>query len=353
MAVALGTESAVTTAAATDKKKALNLTLDTPAGNLVVRMKPQTKFRTAREVMRPHSPHFPDDSDACSDGYREGHRYGSHTLTVTHAATGRRVTDDDTPESMEVEDGDDFLMYREQYGGKPVIHLYSPVEKEATVSLTLTRDRSFVRTHLDGTLTELNTGLDVAYLFWEAHTNHGIPMSPPASLTIAPSDQVERFSRLTCDLSPVDSTLIAVGDLTTYLDKIPLALGLHIEARTSFITSHKHTALRFAPQTTYETAAVLDITPTPDVVTRVFMLFKGVPADALGRWQDAKQKSDDSQRWHSVVGVDVERAADAELFRALEWGGMEVLGGERKEVSLGDAQVSPPFRRLVLPFNAC
>ncbi|KAJ7762975.1 hypothetical protein B0H16DRAFT_1368537 [Mycena metata] len=339
-----------------DKGKFLHLTFETPSGNLVVRMKPQTKFGRVRELLRPH---FPDDSDGC----RAEHSYDSPPFAIEYLAKGCRVSDDDTPASLGVEDGDDFFVYERQVGGKPVIYLFSPVEKEVTVSLTLTREWSFsaiypvvpakallsnageriqwnVRTHPDGTLTELNTGLDVAYLFWEAHTNLGMPMSPPASPTIASSDLVERFSPLTCDLSPADSVLIAVADLTPYLDKMLLALGLHTEARTSFITywlpaflKHKHIALRFVPQAAYETAAVLDITPSPDVVTRVFMLFKGVPVEALGGWQDAKPTADDAQRWRSVVDVDVERAGDAALFRVLEWGGMEVLGGQTKSHS--------------------
>ncbi|KAJ7493841.1 hypothetical protein FB451DRAFT_1491323 [Mycena latifolia] len=121
-----------------------------------------------------------------------------------------------------------------------------------------------VRTHTDGSLTERTIGLDVAYLFWEAHTNHDIPISPPASPVIAQADPGESFSPLTCDLSPGNSILLPV-----------LGLGLHTEARTSFITywlpsflKHRHVALRFVSQAAYETAARLDIMPAPDVVTR-------------------------------------------------------------------------------------
>lgn len=63
------------------------------------------------------------------------------------------------------------------------------------------------------------------------------------------------------------------------------------------------------------------VTPTPDVVTRVFMLFKGVSETAA--WEGSKDRDVD---WAKVVGVDVERALDGRLFRVLEWGGMEVLG---------------------------
>lgn len=77
-----------------------------------------------------------------------------------------------------------------QCGGKPVIYLFSPTEMDATVNLSLVPSWKFsaiypvvptktsilgheslswqVRTHADGSLLEKTTGLDVAYLFWEA-----------------------------------------------------------------------------------------------------------------------------------------------------------------------------------------
>ncbi|KAJ7129884.1 hypothetical protein C8R43DRAFT_896591 [Mycena crocata] len=246
-------------------------------------------------------------------------------------------------------------MFHEQRGGKPVIYLYSPMERDVSVALTLTPEWSFsavypvvptkplaprageriqwnVRTHPNGNLTESNTGLDVAYLYWEAHTNHELPISPPASPIHAQAHPRKIFSPLTSDLNPTDSVLVRVSEITPYLDKVLLALGLHTEARTSFITywlpsflKHTHVALRFVPQEAYEVTATLDIDPAPDVVTRVFILFKGVPGDALDLWKEARP-TEDCVRWRETVGVDFDRAADVTLFRVLEWGGMEVVG---------------------------
>ncbi|KAJ7658793.1 hypothetical protein DFH06DRAFT_1472781 [Mycena polygramma] len=262
---------------------------------------------------------------------------------------GSRVQPDATPESLYMEDQDDIYVRKAQLGGKPVIYLYSPAGIDVSVALTLTCEWNFsaiylvvpmkssstgqhiqwnVRTHSDGNLTEGDTGLDVAYLFWEAHTNPGIPLSPPATRFTAS----EFFSPLRSDLSPADSVVIAVHDITPYFYKVLLSLGLHTEARTSFITywlpsflKHTHVALRFVPQAAYESAAVLDIHPVPDVVTRVFMLFKGLPDEALAEWADAECGANDAERWCGVVGSDVERASDTALFRVLEWGGMEVF----------------------------
>ncbi|KAJ7493848.1 hypothetical protein FB451DRAFT_1360535 [Mycena latifolia] len=267
---------------------------------------------------------------------------------------GFRLVNGDTPDTCQMEDGDTLYVHREQVGGKPVIYLYSPTEMQASVTLTLTPHWSLsavypvvpvephpsgagdrilwdVKTHPDGTLTELNTGLDVAYLFWEAHTNHDIPISPPASPVTAQVDGSESFSPLTCELSPKDAVLLPVQDITSYLDKILLALGLHTEARTSFITywlpsflKHAHVALRFVSQAVYETAAALEITPVPDVVTRVFMIFKGISDNELDVWAGSKPAAGDEERWKGIVGVDIDRALDSSLFRVLEWGGMEV-----------------------------
>ena len=89
---------------------------------------------------------------------------------------------------------------------------------------------------------------------------------------------------------------------------------------------HEYVALRFIAQDAYERAASLRIAPAPDIVTRVFMLFRGVAVRDLGLWESADKRADgtDGAFWADVVGVDATRAADSGLFRVLEWGGMEV-----------------------------
>ena len=89
---------------------------------------------------------------------------------------------------------------------------------------------------------------------------------------------------------------------------------------------HTHVALRFVPQAEYEQAARLTVTPTPDVTTRVFMIFRGVRADKLSEWTSAIERASmDVASWRDVVGVNVDAAHDTSLFRVLEWGGMEVV----------------------------
>lgn len=74
-----------------------------------------------------------------------------------------------------------------------------------------------------------------------------------------------------------------------------------------------------------EHRAPLHITPKPDVVTRVFMVFKGVSSETLvGGWSASQLRGEkDVSWWVGEVGVDREKALDTGLYRVLEWGGME------------------------------
>ncbi|KAG1851705.1 hypothetical protein F4604DRAFT_1306484 [Suillus subluteus] len=231
---------------------------------------------------------------------------------------------------------------------KPVIYLYSPSDIDVSVKLSLIPEWSLsviypvvatedhgqrlewnVRTHQDGSLTEHNSGLDVSYLFWEAETNsQAFPRSPAYK-----PQPVDTFSPISSSLDDMDSIVIPVNKATVYLDKSLKVLGLHTEARTSFITywlpsflKHEYIALRFVPQAAYERAASLSISPQPDVVTRICMLFKGICKEHLANWTSAQMQAEkDVAWWVDVVGVDPARAGDTSLFRVLEWGGMEVL----------------------------
>ena len=77
----------------------------------------------------------------------------------------------------------------------------------------------------------------------------------------------------------------------------------------------------------YSQAAPLDTSPQPDIVTRVFMLFQKVDSSQLDLWADAvKRAGDDVEFWREIVGVgSKDRQEDKNLFRVLEWGGMEII----------------------------
>jgi len=83
--------------------------------------------------------------------------------------------------------------------------------------------------------------------------------------------------------------------------------------------------MRFLPQEAYEQAAPLEVSPRPDVVTRIFMLFKGIGTEDVGEWEASQKRAEeDVHRWIDVVGVDVQRTINTQLFRVIEWGGMEL-----------------------------
>ncbi|QRV96135.1 ubiquitin family protein [Ceratobasidium sp. AG-Ba] len=243
-------------------------------------------------------------------------------------------------------------------GGKPVIYLFPPVPLSnihATLTLTDTWEFSAlypptpietsklphstnvqsvvwrVDAKPDGTLWDHGTHREVSYLYWEAHSKLTLPSSPDCSRPSSPTfDPRDTFDPSRPSITPQNSIVLPFDKVTGYIDSTLIALGLHTEARTSFITywlpdlqRHDHIAIRFLPQDQYEAAAPLKLTPQPDVVTRAFMLFRGVQSDSIDAWVNARTFADPTA-WKDIVGVDTDKASDKNLFRVLEWGGMEV-----------------------------
>ncbi|KAF6748216.1 hypothetical protein DFP72DRAFT_820699 [Ephemerocybe angulata] len=267
---------------------------------------------------------------------------------------GERVLPDDTLGSLGVENGDQLELMPVLKGAKPVIYLYPTTATRISTTLSLVPEWEFsaiypvvpakstengqelkwvVDAQPSGILTEVATGMEVSYLYWEAETTGKGLVSPPLSPIPGATTVEAPFVPNRASLDSKDTVLLEVAKITPYLDGALKALGLHVEARTSFVTywlptllKHEYVALRFLPQSAYEHAAPLKIDPIPDVVSRIFMLFKGVDKSDLAVWSEARERAvEDVGRWTDVVGVDVEKVQDAGLFRVIEWGGMEVL----------------------------
>ncbi|KAG8679968.1 hypothetical protein FRC11_003090 [Ceratobasidium sp. 423] len=232
-----------------------------------------------------------------------------------------------TLEDHGVRNGDNILVLQEQRGGKPVIYLFSPSPvSNVRVQLSLVKAWGFSAIYPP---TPIDLPSDDSFgevISWtEAHTNPQPPISPPAS----PSTELVAFDPACPTILPGDSAVLPFDKVTGYIDDALLAMELHAEARTSFITlywlpnlsKHMHIALRFLPQDQYEASAPLHITPRPEITTRVFMLFMGVQESDLGAWETAWVPAEE---WSCIVGVDTAKAKDASLFRVLEWGGMEI-----------------------------
>ena len=176
-------------------------------------------------------------------------------------------------------------------------------------------------------------------------TADSIPSTLPPLSHHHPSNE---FNPASAIVDPDNSILLSIEQVPKYLDDALLSLGLHTEARTSFITlvallhellfylisliggfrywlpsllKHAHVALRFLPQREYEAAAPMEVSPPPTLVTRVFMLFKGIPEDSCGDWLGNHVFD-----WADIVGVrDANTVCNGDGLRVLEWGGMEVL----------------------------
>lgn len=119
------------------------------------------------------------------------HHISTNTDMFILLVNGERVNSGATLGELNLDTIEDaaFQVFGRQYGRKPVIYIFSPKDMEVRIELSLTSSWKFtalypvvpikvwrnkdiitwdIHTKTDGTLTELNTGLDVAYLYWEA-----------------------------------------------------------------------------------------------------------------------------------------------------------------------------------------
>ena len=57
------------------------------------------------------------------------------------------------------------------------------------------------------------------------------------------------------------------------------------------------------------------------------MLFQKVDSSQLNLWSEAAKRADDDvEFWRDIVGVEnKDRQEDKNIFRVLEWGGMEII----------------------------
>ncbi|KAL8278978.1 hypothetical protein RQP46_008647 [Phenoliferia psychrophenolica] len=243
-------------------------------------------------------------------------------------ADGDRIARDQTVgDALDGEDEMEVDAIPVLRGGKPVIYLF-PTTALTSVDVTLSLVPSWTLSALYP-IVPITRSKSLSDLFWEAETAW-VPPSP----SLFPSTAVQAFNPAAATLDPSNSILLPFTAFLPYLDGELRKLTLHTAARNDMITywlpellkiqrQGMDVAMRFVEQAAYEQAAKLEVEPVPDVVTRVFMLFKGVSAEegvVGGVWDEARERVGEVD-WRSVVGVE-EDAEEATKFRVLEWGGM-------------------------------
>jgi hypothetical protein len=73
------------------------------------------------------------------------------------------------------------------------------------------------------------------------------------------------------------------------------------------LLKHEYITLGFDTQASYEKAAQMRDSPTPDVVTSVFMLFRGLGPDDIGKWAAARATAEDSVTFWTKVTMEGRR----------------------------------------------
>ncbi|KAH8102994.1 hypothetical protein BXZ70DRAFT_889929 [Cristinia sonorae] len=178
-----------------------------------------------------------------------------------------------------------------------------------------------------GLMLDEETGLQLSSLSWETRVR-----AAPVTSDLVPI--ANEFNPSNATLRDSDSVLLRVTDIISYLNSCLRALGLQAEARTLFIqyflpafVRNEYVALRFIPQEEYGRAAKLQINPAPDIIVRMFMIFRGVSSDELDTWKMARAQAEEPvSRWREVIGLPKDdQLKQTDRFRVLEWGGMEVL----------------------------
>ncbi|ORY88622.1 hypothetical protein BCR35DRAFT_329864 [Leucosporidium creatinivorum] len=212
---------------------------------------------------------------------------------------GRPLLLDDTPESMDFEEEEDLYMRSTQVGGKPVIYLFPPSALDSVqVDLTLVPEWTFSALYPLSDITRGKNG--------SSSTSWTVAASPEGNLV----DKASSLSLCYLALTSLSLHTSARNDFITYW--LPSFIRIHERGH--------QIAFRFLEQAAYEQAARLQVEPKPDVVTRVFLLFKGVKEEESEGWRKAEEVD-----WVKKVGVEQSKFGDEKLFRVLEWGGMEVL----------------------------
>jgi hypothetical protein len=183
----------------------------------------------------------------------------------------------------------------EQLDLKPVIYLYPTSEQTVSVKLDYTgkltctypeyKDGWEVKAKPDGTLTSISDNREYSYLFWEGISDTKYDMSKGF---VVKGSETETFLK----------------EKLEYLGLKPKEYNEFIVYWLPILRENKYNLITFAGKE-YENAARLAITPKPDSILRVMMVYK--PLDRPAKIEEQELKP-------------FERKG----FTVVEWGGTQV-----------------------------
>ncbi|GAA5851969.1 hypothetical protein JCM8547_000112 [Rhodosporidiobolus lusitaniae] len=255
---------------------------------------------------------------------------------------GYKVNYSDTLGSLDIDDDCSMQFMHTLVDGKPDIYLFPPAPLPfAKVSLTLVPQWGFTALCPVANIVKITTGestvswrvsagpqgllvdLDseeqtlTAHLCWEAR-----PTGVSSSSSCA--HHTSFFDPSSPSLNSSNGSALPFVLFLLYLQKTVALLSLRPFIGSDMInyflpsfiriaSRGQHIGFRFLPQAEYEPSARLQVEPKPDVVTRIFLLFRGVDENEAGTWKKA-----DEVDWVEEVGVEEEKAREEGLFRVLE-----------------------------------
>ncbi|WRT65820.1 uncharacterized protein IL334_002769 [Kwoniella shivajii] len=131
------------------------------------------------------------------------------------------------------------------------------------------------------------------------------------------------------DIRPSNAWCLPQSIFIPHLDRILTAIGLPVESRTAMITAwlpgltrHKNIAYRILNRAQLEPTSKLTIIPPPDVMLRIFVIFKGIPDSEMKDWENAGVlHAEMGLDWRDSVGWTPDMQNES-LFRVIEYGAM-------------------------------
>ncbi|VDC02033.1 unnamed protein product [Peniophora sp. CBMAI 1063] len=160
-----------------------------------------------------------------------------------------------------------------------------------------------------------------------ARKDHAITWEISPDLSNAETDPVnEHFA-----LNDTNAVVLKWNEASAYLFQALTSFSLDRSSIERFsmryserLTKSNYVAIRFLDQATYEQLVPLSVSPPPDVVTRIVLLFQNLSQADVAAWPQAQARAQTGPNyWKEVIGFD-ERATDASLYRALEWRAIEI-----------------------------